>query len=159
MHIADIYRFIKERSMTNEEANKISGSVIGAAMKVHRVLGRGFQELIYQRALAIEFQNRFIDFEREMSMQIFYEEELIGTRRVDFFVEDFLMVEIKAVSELDDSHLAQTMNYCQVYNLPYGLLINFGSGSLQYKRVYNLNHCENRSYVRKTNEYLGPSDI
>jgi len=84
-----------------------------------------------------------LSFERELEMEIFYEEHLIGKRRVDFFVEDKIMVELKAVSQLDDLHLAQAMNYCQAYNLPVGLLINFGSKSLQYKRVYNVNHPDN----------------
>ena len=112
-------------------------------MKVHSTLGSGFQEVIYQRAMAIEMTKQKLAFEREMEMEIFYEEHLIGNRRVDFFVEDKIMVELKAVSALEDLHLAQAMNYCQAYNLPIGLLINFGSRSLEYKRVYNVNHPEN----------------
>ena len=112
-------------------------------MKVHSTLGSGFQEVIYQRAMAIEMTKQNLAFERELEMEIFYEKHLIGNRRVDFFVEDKIMVELKAVSKLDDLHLAQAMNYCQAYNLPIGLLINFGSRSLEYKRVYNVNHPEN----------------
>lgn len=122
---------------------ELTHSIIGCAMKVHSTLGSGFQEVIYQRAMAIEMTKQKLAFEREMEMDIFYEEHLIGMRRVDFFVEDKIMVELKAVSKLDDAHLAQAMNYCQAYNLPIGLLINFGSKSLQYKRVYNINHPEN----------------
>ena len=120
--------------------------IIGCAMKVHTTLGNGFQEVIYQRALAIEMEKQGLGFQREMEMAIFYEGINIGTRRVDFFVEDNIMVELKAVIKLEDVHLAQAMNYCQVYNLPIGLLINFGSKSLEFKRVYNLNHPENLHY-------------
>lgn len=122
---------------------ELTHSIIGCAMKVHSALGSGFQEKIYQRALVIEMTKQKLAFKRELVMEIFYEDHLIGKRRVDFFVEDKIMVELKAVSKLDDAHLAQAMNYCQAYNLPIGLLINFGSKSLQYKRVYNINHPEN----------------
>lgn len=122
---------------------EITRKIIGSAMKVHSTLGNGFQEVIYQRALAIEMDRQGLSYKREMEMEIFYEKEYIGTRRVDFFVEDVIMVELKALILLEDVHLAQAMNYCQAYNLPIGLLINFGARSLQYKRVYNLNHPEN----------------
>jgi GxxExxY protein len=89
-----------------------------------------------------------LGFQREMEMTIYYEGEDIGTRRVDFFVEDCIMVELKALIKLEEVHLAQAMNYCQAYNLPIGLLINFGSKSLEFKRVYNVNHPENKDYVK-----------
>ena len=114
-------------------------------MKVHSTLGNGFQEVIYQRALAIEMEKQGLGYQREMEMEIFYEEHHIGTRRVDFFVENKIMVELKAVIKLEDVHLAQAMNYCQAYNLPIGLLINFGAKSLEFKRVYNVNHPENKT--------------
>jgi len=123
---------------------ELTHKIIGCCMKVHRVLGPGFQEVIYQRALEIEFRNNALDYNREMEMEIYYEGTQIGTRRVDFFVADTIMLELKAVSELNDLHLAQAMNYCQAYNLPIGLLVNFGNKSLQYKRVYNINHPENK---------------
>lgn len=122
----------------------ITHKIIGAAMKVHSVLGNGFQEVIYQRALAIEMDKQGLGFKREMEMPILYDGVNIGTRRVDFFVEDQIMVELKAVIKLEDVHLAQAMNYCQAYNLPVGLLINFGAKSLEFKRVYNVNHPENK---------------
>jgi GxxExxY protein len=125
----------------------ITGKIIGCAMKVHSTLGNGFQEVIYQRALAIEFDKQGLHFKREMEMTIIYDGIDIGTRRVDFFVEDIIMVELKAVIRLEDVHLAQAMNYCEVYKLPVGLLINFGSKSLTFKRVYNVNHPENREYI------------
>ncbi len=126
----------------------LTHKIIGCAMKVHSVLGNGFQEVIYQRALAIEMQKQGLSFQREMKMTIFYDGIDIGTRRVDFFVEEVIMVELKAVTKLEDVHLAQAMNYCQAYQLPIGLLINFGAKSLEFKRVYNLNHPENKAYIR-----------
>lgn len=126
----------------------ITRKIIGCAMKVHSALGNGFQEVIYQRALAIEFDKQGVDFQREMEMNIYYEGIHIGTRRVDFFVKDIIMVELKAVIKLEDVHLAQAMNYCQAYHLPIGLLINFGSKSLEFKRVYNVNHPENKEMTR-----------
>jgi GxxExxY protein len=126
----------------------LTHKIIGCAMKVHSALGNGFQEVIYQRALAIEFENQGLAYQREMEMSIYYEGVNIGTRRVDFFVEENIMVEIKALIQLEDVHLAQAMNYCQAYNLPIGLLINFGSKSLQFKRVYNVNHPDNKDYIK-----------
>jgi GxxExxY protein len=122
---------------------EITHNIIGCAMKVHSILGNGFQEVIYQRALAIEMKKQGLGFQREMNMLIYYEGEEIGTRRVDFFVEECIMVELKAIIQLEAVHLAQAMNYCQAYGLPIGLLLNFGSPSLDFRRVYNLNHTEN----------------
>ncbi|TAF77851.1 MAG: GxxExxY protein [Bacteroidetes bacterium] len=127
----------------------LTHKIIGCAMKVHSTLGNGFQEVIYQRAMVIELTKQGLGFQREMEMTIFYEGEDIGTRRVDFFVEDTIMVEIKALIKLEEVHLAQAMNYCQAYNLPIGLLINYGSKSLEFKRVYNLNHPENKDFNKK----------
>ena len=124
----------------------LTHQIIGCAMKVHCVLGSGFQEVIYQRALAIELRKQGLYFKREMIMEIFYDEIKIGTRRVDFFIEDEIMLELKAVSQLDDAHLAQAINYLEVYNLPSGLLINFGAKSLVYKRTYNTKHLDNLNY-------------
>ncbi len=117
-------------------------------MKVHSTLGNGFQEVIYQRALAIEMSKHELNFQREMEMTIYYESEDIGTRRVDFFVEDKIMVELKALIKLEEVHLAQAINYFQAFNLPIGLLINFGAKSLEFKRVYNVNHPENKEYIK-----------
>ena len=128
--------------MKHEE---LTHNIIGCAMKVHSKLGNGFQEVIYQRALALEMSKKGLDYEREMEMDIYYDDVKIGERRVDFFVEDKIMVELKAIIKLEDVHLAQAMNYCQAYNLPIGLLINFGAKSLEFKRVYNVNHPENKS--------------
>lgn len=111
--------------------------IIGCAMKVHSTLGNGFQEVIYQRALSIEMEFEGLQFEREKEMDIFYRDRNIGTRRVDFFVEGKIMVELKAIIALEDVHLAQAMNYLEAYNMEIGLLINFGAKSLQFKRVHN----------------------
>ena len=128
---------------------EITHKIIGAAMKVHSVLGNGFQEVIYQRALAIEMEKHGLGFKRELEMGIYYDGIDIGTRRVDFFVEDQIMVELKALIKLEDVNLAQAMNYCQTYNLPIGLLINFGAKSLEFKRVYNVNHPENKNFKKQ----------
>ena len=125
---------------------ELTHKIIGCAMKVHSTLGNGFQEVIYQRALSIEMEKQGLGFQREMEMTIFYDGIDIGTRRVDFFVEDLIMVELKALIKLEDVHLAQAVNYCEAYDLPIGLLINFGSRSLDFKRVYNVNHSENKKF-------------
>ncbi len=117
--------------------HEITGKIIGAAMKVHAAMGNGFQEVIYQRALEIEMRESGLGFAREMSMPIFYKGTPIGQRRVDFFVEDKIMVELKAVIQLENVHLAQAKNYLEAFNMEVGLLINFGSISLQFKRLGN----------------------
>jgi GxxExxY protein len=106
-------------------------------MEVHKRLGNGFQEVIYQRALEIEMNLAGLAFVREMEMPIFYRDIEIGTRRVDFFVEEKIMVEQKALVKLEDVHLAQAMNYLEAYKMEIGLLLNFGAKSLEFKRVHN----------------------
>ena len=123
---------------------EITHKIIGCAMAVHSELGNGFQEVINLRALDIEMTKQGLVFQREMSMNIYYDGHDIGTRRVDFFVEGCIILEIKAIIQLDAVQLGQAMNYCQAYNLPIGLLINFGAKSLDFKRVYNVNHPENK---------------
>lgn len=113
----------------------LTRKIIGCAMEVHRTLGNGFQEVIYQRAMAIEMAESRLDFSREHEMTIYYRGTDIGTRRVDFFVEGCVMVELKAIIQLEDVHLAQAINYLEAYGLTVGLLINFGANSLQFKRV------------------------
>ena len=109
--------------------------IIGCAMKVHSTLGNGFQEVIYQRALAIEMRNQGLAFQRELEMPLFYEGHSIGSRRVDFLVADKVMVELKAVIKLEDVHLAQGLNYLVAYQVELGLLLNFGAQSLEIKRL------------------------
>ncbi|UEG54455.1 GxxExxY protein [Mucilaginibacter daejeonensis] len=124
-------------NITPTQFNDCTGLIIGCAMRVHATLGNGFQEVIYQRALEIEMKLAGLIFEREMAMPIVYRDECIGTRRVDFFVEGEIMVELKALSQLEDIHLAQAINYLEAYQVRTGLLINFGSNSLQFKRLFN----------------------
>jgi GxxExxY protein len=123
--------------MSKVEIDRLTHRIIGCAMQVHRTLGNGFQELIYQRCLAIEFDCEGLSFEREKEMPIFYREVQVGTRRVDFFVEGLVMVELKAIEKLEDVHKSQAINYLEAYGIPDGLLINFGGSSLEFKRIYN----------------------
>jgi GxxExxY protein len=116
---------------------EITRNIIGCAMQVHGVLGNGFQEVIYQRALAVEMRMAGLSFKREMEMPLFYKGESIGERRVDFFVEENVMVELKAVIRLEDVHLAQALKYLEAYRMSVGLLINFGARSLEFKQVHN----------------------
>ncbi len=125
--------------MVNEQYkySELTSKIIGCAINVHKALGSGFQEVIYQRALEIEMQVAGLEFGREYEMPIFYREVQIGTRRVDFLVEEKVSVELKAVVKLEDIHLAQAINYLESYNLEVGLLINFGERSLTFKRIAN----------------------
>ena len=125
--------------MTTEEINKLTHKIIGCAMEVHNQMGNGFQEVVYQRALSIELNMNGIEHERELEMPLEYKGHDIGTRRVDFFVEGKVMVEIKAIEKLEGVHKAQAINYCEAYNIADGLLINFGAERLQYHRVFNKN--------------------
>lgn len=118
---------------------ELTGKIIGCAMEVHNTLGNGFQELIYQRSLALEMRLKNIEFERELEMPIVYKNTTVGGRRVDFFVENKIMVEIKAINNIDNIHLAQAKNYLEAYNMNIGLLLNFGSNKLEFKRIYNKN--------------------
>ena len=119
--------------------DELTYNVIGCAMEVHRILGNGFQEVIYQRCLAIELHRASVRFGREVEQPIFYKEDHVGTRRADFIIEDKLVVELKAVIQLEDVHLSQAKNYLTAYNFDTGLLINFGSASMEYKRVFRSN--------------------
>ena len=115
---------------------EITEKIIGASFEVHKFLGNGFQEVIYQRALAYEMSKAGLGFSREIEQDIFYKnlEEPIGKRRADFVVEGKVLVELKAVIEVDDAHWAQILNYLKAYKLEVGLLINFGNKSLTFKR-------------------------
>lgn len=123
--------------MTEYKFKEITEKIIGSAMKVHAALSNGFQEVIYQRALEIEMNDAGLNFAREFSMPVYYKNQQIGERRVDFFVEEKIMVELKAIIQLENVHLAQAKNYLEAYNVQVGLLINFGSTSLQFKRLEN----------------------
>ena len=128
---------LSERYLMEEyKHSELTHKIIGCAMQVHSFLGNGFQELIYQRALALELSKAELNFSRELEMPIFYKDYLepIGTRRVDFLVDGKILVELKAISQLEDVHLAQILNYIKAYKLEIGLLINFGQKSLNFKR-------------------------
>ena len=125
--------------MINEEYkhSNLTSKIIGCAINVHKILGNGFQEVIYQRALEIEMQMAGISFAREFEMPIYYREKQIGTRRVDFLVEGVVSVELKAITRLEKVHFAQAINYLEAYNLEVGLMINFGETSLNFRRLTN----------------------
>jgi len=131
--------------MTKDEQDKITHAVIGSAMEVHSIMGNGFQEVVYQRALSYEMNLRAIEHQREFVMPLLYKGQGVGERRVDFLVNGEISVEIKAIIRLEDVHLAQAMNYLEAYNLQTGLLINFGAKSLEFKRLFNKKYKVNES--------------
>ena len=117
--------------------SELTGAVIGCAIEVHSILGTGFQEVVYQRALAVEMEKRGLSFAREWEVPIFYKQRQVGTRRVDFLVDGKVVVELKAISGLENVHLAQAINYLEAFGLEVGLLLNFGAGKLEFRRVVN----------------------
>ena len=139
--------------LTKEQQDKITHSIIGCAMEVHNILGNGFQEVVYQRALSIEMNLRNIEHQREFEMPLSYKGFDIGSRRVDFLVMTEISIEIKALINLEDVHLAQAMNYLEAYNLQTGLLIIFGAKSLQFKRLFN------KSWKSKNPENQGSDNL
>ena len=116
---------------------ELTYKINGCAMKVHSTLGNGFQEVIYQRCLAIELGRAGLSFAREVEQTIYYEGINVGIRRADFIVEEQVIVELKALINLENVHLAQAKNYVVAYDFPIGLLINFGATSLQFKKIFN----------------------
>jgi len=133
--IYEIYR--KMVLMAEYKFGEITEKIIGSSFRIHGSLGNGFPEVIYQRALELEMRSIPLSFIREFQMPIFYLDEQIGTRRVNFLVEEKISVELKAVINLEDVHIAQAMNYLEAYHLEIGLLINFGSKRLQFHRLTN----------------------
>ena len=133
--------FIKPEYQHSES----TGKIIGAAFEVHKILGCGFSELVYQRALEVDFRLRQIPFVPEKEMTIYYKNERVGGRRIDFLVDNIIPVEIKAISVLENRDLAQSINYSEAFNLEIGLLINFGNTSLQYKRLVYPKLLKNKS--------------
>ena len=138
---------------------EITQKIIGAAMEVHKTLGNGFQEVIYQRCLAIEFQRAGLNFGREVEQTIFYDGIEVGTRRADFVVEGQVIVELKALINLEDVHLAQAKNYVVAYDFPIGLLINFGSTSLQFKKVFNKKYNNSQKQDLQDGKIMQDSNI
>jgi GxxExxY protein len=127
----------------------ITEKIIGCAMEVHKFLGNGFQEVIYQRSLEVEFVLQDVKFQREYDMEVYYKDRPVGTRRVDFLVEDIISVEIKALTKLEDVHFAQAINYLEAYNLEVGLLINFGARSLGFHRLNNSKFKPDKPYTQQ----------
>lgn len=132
-----IIRPENSKVMSDFKFGDITEKIIGAAFRVHNTLCCGFQEVIYQRALELELKAMAMNYAREFEMPIFYMNQNIGTRRVDFFIENTISVELKALTKLEDVHLAQAINYLEAYNLEIGLLINFGSKRLEFHRFTN----------------------
>jgi GxxExxY protein len=133
------------------EINEITHTIIGCAMKIHATMGNGFQEVVYQRALEIEFKKAELSYQRELEMQLTYDDQIVGTRRLDFLVEDQVLVELKSLSQLEPVHVAQAINYCEAYNVANGLLINFGASSLEFRRIYN------KKMVKPNERYSRPA--
>ena len=117
--------------------DELTYQIIGCAMKVHNTLGNGFQEVVYQRCLAIEMERAGLDFAREVEQPIHYDGIVVGTRRADFIVANQVVLELKALTALENVHIAQAKNYVVAYDFPLGLLINFGARSVEHKRIYN----------------------
>jgi len=132
--------------------SEITSVIINCAIEVHKILGNGFQEVIYQRALAKEMMLHNLNFDRESEMQIYYKNEMIGTRRVDFLVENVISVELKAVTKFEKVHFTQAINYLEVYNIDVGLLINFGANSLEFKRFVKKELYEIEKNYKKISE-------
>jgi GxxExxY protein len=131
----------------------ITEKIIKCSFAVHNIIGCGFQEVVYQRALAIELDDCGLQYIREQEMPLFYKDHHIGTRRVDFLVDEKVLVEIKAISKLEDVHFVQAINYLQAFKLEVGLLINFGSTSVEFKRVM-----KNEYQLKKGNQ-IGYNNI
>lgn len=133
------------------EKDELTYKIIGCAMKVHNTMGPGFQEVIYQRCLAIEFENEGLVFQREQEQTVYYNEIEVGTRRADFIAEGKIVIELKALVNLEDVHIAQAKNYTVAYDFPLGLLINFGSQSMQYKLLFNPKYHPNKNKANSKN--------
>jgi GxxExxY protein len=128
-----------DKTIVNEnyKYSALTAKIIGCALEVHRALGNGFQEVVYQRSLEIEMSRQLLSFSREFEMPVMYKGEPVGTRRVDFLVDGKISVELKAIIKLEDVHYAQAINYLEAYNLEVGLLINFGSTKIEFHRLEN----------------------
>lgn len=124
------------QSSKGYDFGETTGRVIGAALEVHKTLGPGFQEVVYQRALALELEAAGVEFTREVNVPVFYKDRQIDTRRVDFVVEDCI-IEIKARSAFAPEDFVQTLSYLRAAHFKVALLINFGAAKLEVKRLVN----------------------
>jgi GxxExxY protein len=120
--------------------SELTGKILGCSMEVHKELGYGFPEIVYQRALEIELKKQNIKFKKENDVTIYYKDIIVGKRRVDFLVEEIIPVEIKVISILEEKKINQILNYLYAFKLEIGLIINFGGASLQFKRLMNSNY-------------------
>lgn len=134
-----------------KEECDLAGNVIEAAMKVHSKLRSGFLETVYQKALASELKRRDFDFELEKNIAVYYEEEIVGHFVADLFVENRLIVEIKAVQSLVKAHEAQLVNYLTATGMSEGLLLNFGSESLEFKKKFRARQKTTPSLINSVN--------
>ena len=114
----------------------VTARIIAAGKEVRRTLGPGFEEVIYQRALAVELPAHDLEFSREVWMDVYYKSAKVGSKRVDFVINE-VMVEIKAKSALEDVDLVQALSYLKASGYKVGLLLNFGAKKLQIKRLAN----------------------
>jgi GxxExxY protein len=112
----------------------ITEKIIGCAMKAHSWFGPGFPEIIYQRSLLIELERAGLKCKAEVEKDIFYGEVFVGKRRLDIIVEENILLELKAIAELDNSCYNRIINYLRVFKIEVGLLLNFGTPGLQFKR-------------------------
>ena len=123
--------------MEEYKHSELTGKIIGCAMKVHRVIGPGFPEIIYMRCLIIELKNSGLSCEAEVERDIYYEGIKVGSRRLDLLVDNKVIIELKAVTEVEPLFYNQIINYLKIFKIEIGLLINFGNISLQYRRFAN----------------------
>lgn len=125
--------------MNAEQINELSNKIIGYGIKIHKTLGPGFVEKIYAKALVCEFKKNRINFTQEKSIKIKYDNTLLGEHRLDFLIEDEIILEIKAVFEINNFHMAQILSYLKATNKKLGLILNFSRSKLEIKRVvFNL---------------------
>lgn len=153
-HRLNLVRSVNHHQEGERKYAVLTYRIIGCAMEVHKILGNGFQEVVYQRAMAVEMEKQTIGFGREVEMPIFYKSVNVGMRRVDFLIDNKILVELKAVIELEEVHLAQALNYLEAFNLEIGLLINFGSRSLQYKRLLNKKYDSAKDKLNPGNPFI-----
>jgi GxxExxY protein len=126
-----------DKNIQDLKYSEVTEKIIKAAFKVHSAIGPGFPEVIYQRALAIELKEMGLKCESEINRDVYYYEHKVGSRRLDLFVEDKVLLELKAIRETDNYEINQIINYLKVFKLEVGLLLNFGKASLEIKRFVN----------------------
>ena len=125
------------KNMNKKAIDELSNKIIGAAIEVHKTLGPGFIEKLYERALVYEFQKRKIEFTNQRVIHVRYKEIRLGNQRIDFLIEDEIILELKAVSQIDKLHIAQMLSYLKATNKKLGLILNFAKPTLEIKRVIN----------------------